>query len=410
MNIAPVETLKHCRLCKSKTLLELWDLKPSPYGDLFVKNQNYAITLPKIGLTLQMCESCKFVQLGQQVDIDKIYKDYLYNSQSTPGLSNFYKRFASSLISSLNLSQTDLIIDVGSNDGTALTPFIERGFKVLGIEPASTPAAVSISAGIPTIISYLNIDSVSETLTKYGKAKLVMANYVSANVTDPVQFFTDLKSLLSPDGAISILTGYHPDQFAVNMFDYINHDHLSYFTLKSALILADLVGLKLISVERVEHKGGSINVIFKQKDSLFEVQESVSQLVQREGWLDIEKIDFFENFKNRITLEKGKAQNSLPDNDLIGLGASISTTHLLHQFEIGDRFKLLLDDNPNKIETFSPGFGLEVKSLSSFQVSNSHQFVMLAWQHGSRVYDKIGKIGHAGQVYYLLPKFFEENL
>ena len=29
----------------------------------------------------------------------------------------------------------------------------------------------------------------------------------------------------------SVVTGYHPDQFAVNMFEYINHDHLSILLL-----------------------------------------------------------------------------------------------------------------------------------------------------------------------------------
>ena len=262
-----VKTVTYCRLCQSSDLEILWELEPSPYGDLFCVNKEDAKNLPKIDLTLQMCVSCKFIQLGQEVDVNKIYKNYLYNSSNTPNLPNFYIRLSNSLINLAQLKPSDLIIDVGSNDGTALQPYLKRGFNVLGVEPSKLPFEKAILSGIPTLNDYLSDASVSECIAKFGHAKLVMANYVSANVPNPVAFFNNLKSLLSEDGIISIVTGYHPDQFLVNMFEYINHDHLSYFSINSAVKLANLTGLKLVSAEKIEHKGGSIHLLFTHAEN-----------------------------------------------------------------------------------------------------------------------------------------------
>ncbi len=398
-----VKTLFNCRLCKSKSLKVLWDLNPSPYGDLFCDEQNKAKTLAQIKLTLQMCDSCKFVQLGEEVNIDEIYRDYLYNSSITPGLPSFYNRLSSRLICSLNLNSSDLVIDIGSNDGTALVPFKEKGFKVVGVEPAIKPAEKANSNGITTINSYLSEDTVSEVLSKFGQAHLVMANYVSSNVPDPVEFFKLIKSLIHVDGVISIVTGYHPDQFSINMFEYINHDHLSYFSVSSALVLADLAGLKLISAEKIEHKGGSIHFIFKSSETLSESQESINQLAQREYWMRIDKLSFYDDFKNRVEVEKLKCRKLLPESGLVGIGASISTTHLLHQFEIGNRFDLLLDDDLNKINKFSPGFGIKVQALNSYHDDSRNFVTILAWQHSKILLRKYRELNQTAKILIPLP-------
>lgn len=398
-----VATLASCRLCKSSAMNVLWDLEPSPYGDLFCKSKNDARSLLKIPLTLQMCESCRFIQLGQEVDVDMIYKNYLYNSSNTYNLPNFYKRVSDSLINLLNLKISDLVVDVGSNDGSGLLPFLERGFKVLGIEPSKLPTEKALSSGIVTINSYLDKQSANECISHYGQAKLVMANYVAANVPDPVDFFGHLKSLILPDGAISIITGYHPDQFSINMFEYINHDHLSFFSVKAAIQIADLVGLKLISAERIELKGGSIHLIFVQEKSKSVIPESVGQLLQRESWMQIDDLIFYKSFESRIHKLIDKTQKDLPTSGLVGIGASISTTHLLHQFQIGERFEMLLDDDNNKVGTYSPGYAIPVNSLSNVNDNLGEIGVLLAWQHSSILTKKTLKSNVVRKIYMPLP-------
>jgi SAM-dependent methyltransferase len=383
----------------------LWELEPSPYGDLFCVNIDDAKKLPKNELTLQMCVSCKFIQLGQEVDINEIYKNYRYNLSSTPKLANFFNKLSNLLINLAQLKPSDLIIDVGSGDGTGLLPYLIKGFNVLGIEPSKLPFEKSISSGIPAINDYLNDISVSNCMAQFGKAKLVMANYLSANVPDPVTFFTNLKSLLCVDGMISIVTGYHPDQFSINMFEYINHDHQSYFSVTSAVKLANQSGLKLVSAEKIEHKGGSIHLLFTHAESNTLVTESISQLSQRENWMQIDQPKFYEFLKKRIQQASLIAQNNLPTKGLIGLGASISTTHLLHQFQLGDRFEALLDDDLNKVSRYSPGFAIQVNPMKIVKDYKTNHVVVLAWQHALQIEKNIREYGYVGSVYRILPFF-----
>lgn len=405
--MSTVTEIKNCRLCKAQNLNVIWNLAPSPYGDLFCKSSEEAKSLPKIDLTLLMCSECNFIQLGQNVDIDEIYKNYIYTSSTTSGLAQFYNRLCPDLISKFDLKNSDLIIDIGSNDGTALLPFLNRGFKVLGVEPASKPASKSVSSGIETINKYLDAQTVEQILTRFGKAKLVTANFVSANVPNPVLFFEQLKSLITENGIISIITGYHPDQFSLNMFEYINHDHLSYFSLDTALILADIVGLKLISAQKIELKGGSIQLLFSSKKNKLDIDETINQIHQREYLMRIQTIDYYENLKSRVSIQKSIAQNLLPNSNLIGIGGSISTTHLLHEFEIGDRFNFLLDDSKSKIKKFSPGFGLPVYSFAELKLDLNSKIVILAWQHTNIILKKIQNLGYTKNIFLLLPTFRE---
>ena len=395
-----------CRICGSSALEIAWDLAQAPYGDLFCKSREAAQKLSSLGLTLVLCQDCELLQITQEVDVEAIYLDYLYQSKTTVGLDKYYQRLTNYLIAALELRSHDLVVDVGSNDGTGLKPYRDAGMRVLGIEPSRGPALVSMEEGIPTINSFLDEASVSRTLAGYGVAKLVCANYVAANIPDPVAFFRNMSALLAPDGAISVVTGYHPDQFAVNAFDYINHDHLSYFSIASAIRLAEASGLRLTGAERVEHKGGSIHLLFRSIDSKVAPDESITKLLQREKWLDTSVVNTYSALATRIGGALQGVHQLLgvaPDSPVAGVGASISTTHLMHQFRIGGRITRLFDDNVSKIGRFSPGFGIEVSPLKDLGGEEFPFALLLAWQHSDVLLSRMQNVGFTGSVIVPLP-------
>ncbi len=395
-----------CRICGSSALELAWDLAQAPYGDLFCESSEAAQKLPPLGLTLVLCQDCELLQITQEVDVEGIYLEYLYQSSVTAGLGDYYQRLTKSLILDLELRSSDLVIDVGSNDGTGLKPYRDAGMRVLGIEPSRRPALVSMDAGIPTINSFLDENSVNQALAQHGVAKLVCANYVSANVPNPVAFFRNMCAMLAPDGVISVVTGYHPDQFAVNMFDYINHDHLSYFSVTSAVRLAEASGLRLTGAERVEHKGGSIHLLFRAAESRVTPDESIVKLIQRERWLGVGALGIYSALAARIGVASNEVHELLEaasDSTVAGVGASISTTHLLHQFGIGSSVARLFDDDANKIGRFSPGFGIEVSPLKELIGSEWQLAFLLAWQHSDVLLTRMQSVGFTGSVIVPLP-------
>jgi SAM-dependent methyltransferase len=348
------------------------------------------------------------LQLAEEVDADEIYGEYVYQSSVTSGLKSYYQRLAREMVNLIGLIPSSLVVDVGSNDGTGLRPYKDYGIRVFGVEPSNDPAKVAMSAGIPTINEFLNARSVNTLVSKEGFAKLVCANYVAANVPSPVDFFRDIRSMLSDDGWVSIVTGYHPDQFAIGMFEYINHDHLSYFTASSALNLAKESGLILVSAKRVEHKGGSIHLVFRTKESNALPDESVAQILQREAWLRVKELDTYTTFADAVKIKGNEVRHELEklnSQNLAGVGASISTTHLMYQFGLKDFISTLFDDDKNKIGRYSPGLGLPVLDLNELFAMNSETVVILAWQHSKVLVQRLIDIKFRGSAVNLMPYF-----
>jgi hypothetical protein len=93
----------------------------------------------------------------------------------------------------------------------------------------------------------------------------------------------------------------------------------------------------------------------------------------------------------------------MPDSAVAGVGASISTTHLLHQFGIGSRVTRLFDDDANKIGRFSPGLGIEVSSLKDLGRGEWQAGLLLAWQHSDVLLSRMHNVGFAGSVIVPLP-------
>ncbi|MFM7494275.1 MAG: methyltransferase domain-containing protein, partial [Acidimicrobiaceae bacterium] len=103
---------------------------------------------------------------------------------------------------------------------------------------------------------YFTTSSAQGLSEKHGAPGLITANFVTANVPDLADFFQAISNLSDSETTIAILTGYHPDQFKVNMFDFVYHEHVSYFSCQDFINLGKKYGLSLVDAQRVGLKGG----------------------------------------------------------------------------------------------------------------------------------------------------------
>ena len=53
-----------------------------------------------------------------------------------------------------------------------------------------------------------------------------------ANIDEVIGFTNNVGKLLDKKGIFVIQTGYHPEQMKKMMFDYIYHEHFSYFSVE----------------------------------------------------------------------------------------------------------------------------------------------------------------------------------
>jgi hypothetical protein len=217
---------------------------------------------------------------------------------------------------------------------------------------------------------------------------------------------TNIARLMDENTILSVITGYHPDQYAVNMFEYINHDHLTYLTVESFGNLCEVLGLKIIDLNRSEHKGGSIQFVVSNMSSSFKIQSSVGQLQQREAWLGANTKDFTRKLEleiEKISLRLNQMLERMKIKYLYGIGASISTTYLCNQFGLNAKITKLYDDDTNKIGLFAPGTGKFVEALSCLPNTAESGAIILAWQHSEKLIQRLNELKYLGQIILPLP-------
>ena len=193
----PVECCQVCGHAPLETVLSLGYMPPVnqmvPIGE--VPRQQ-----PWFPTTLLRCQNCELVQLGLAVDPVIIFPpEYPYTSGTTKLLRDNFADLQRESAAMFELSDKDLVIDIGSNDGTLLSNFKNGGQRVLGIEPTDV-GDIANQRGIPTIKRYFGQDTARQVRRENGPASVVTAANCFAHMEDVHAIVDGIVELLKPDG------------------------------------------------------------------------------------------------------------------------------------------------------------------------------------------------------------------
>lgn len=398
--------VRNCPICESDSWEIVLPLTATPLGDRLSDSSDAARALPKYALDLALCSSCGHTFLPFVVAPEESYGSYFFETSDSPGLSDSMKKLATQLFQDYSSPDSTYVLDIGSNDGTWLQHFRDLGAQVLGIEPSMRHADESSSRGVETLNGYFSVQTAGEIREKYGVPSLITANFVTANVPDLTNFFEGFRDLAGDDTTIAILSGYHPDQFRVNMIDFIYHEHVSYFSCQDFLNLGEKFGLTLVDIRRLGLKGGSVQAIFRSNRGIASQSTDVGRLAQYEEWLGIRHAAWFQDIRIRINqagAQTHKLLDEVQGKKILGYGVSHSVTTLIYQIDLLDRVAALTDDNPRRQGKFAPGSGLEVISPQTAIDENFDTVVVMAWQHDRLIKERLRQLKWSGSVIQPLP-------
>jgi SAM-dependent methyltransferase len=406
----PIRFERYCRVCGGTAGESVLELTPTPPEDEFVPQERLGNVQDVYPLELVLCAGCGYVYLPHVLSPQVSYQDYIYETKTTIGLSGHYQEYADKLVKDLRIQSDALIVDIGSNDGTMLEAFARHRVRGVGVEPNSAIASAANDRGRQTLCGYFTFETAVSIAKDFGKAAAITANYVYANIDDLSEFTRGVAELLAPDGVFVIQTGYHPDQMKCMMFDYIYHEHFSYFTVKSLVHLLGRCGLELINVERSPQKGGSIRAYVQHEGGSRPVSESVAALMEEERCAGIHERSVYDRFADQIVRAKEDLFDVLSriqekGTRIVGYGASHSTTTLVYHFGLGDLLDYLVDDNPLKQGLFSPGLHLPVYAPRKLHEDGQACALILAWQHAESILARNKEtFGGGRQIIVPLPK------
>jgi len=376
---------KTCRMCSSRNLKLVFQMAPSPIGDAFITEKEIDHTQDLYPIDLFMCQDCGLSQLTDIIDPNILYKDYIYVTGSSFGLSEHFRSYAEDVVNQLSLPPGSLVVDIGSNDGTLLRFFKDHDMQVLGIDPASEIAQNATRAGIETLPEFFTPDLAKKIRNEYGSATLIVANNVFANIDDLNTLGEGVRTLLADDGVFTFESFYLADVIQNMVFDFIYHEHLSSFSVKPVQRFFECIGMELFDVKRVPTKGGSLRYFVQKADGPRAIETALTSLIDFEEQLGLYSPKMFSTFSDTVDELKAETHSLLQDlkakgKHIAGFGASITGTTLIYHFGIGEFLDYLIDDNPAKQGRFSPGLHLPVFPSDALYERKPDYVIVLAWR------------------------------
>ena len=284
-----------CRCCGSKKLKRALSLGYQPLANNLLENINDKSKV--YPLELNVCEECFNCQLSVAIHSDEMFSNYLYQSSTTQSFRDHFILAAKKYINDFKLDTNSYIVDVGSNDGVGLKPFLDLGFSnIQGIEPAKNLADIANKNGINTFHGYLDEKALNPI--KNG-ADLLLASNVFAHADDLKSMAESMKKLIKPEGKIIIEVQYLLNTIKDLTFDNVYHEHVNYWSLTALNRFFENLELKIFDVEEINTHGGSIRVyISKEKD--IEIKNSVNELLKKEEKFGLKEISTYLEFGKKI--------------------------------------------------------------------------------------------------------------
>lgn len=397
-----VQIRNRCRLCDSEDMELGCPIKPTPVAEKYGANRQEALEIPIVGLDLYRCADCAHVQVLNIVDPTYLFNEnYTYRSGQTKGIIEHFQDYAKRASNDCRLAEKDLVVEIGSNDGTLLKEFADNGASVLGVDPAGTIAAQASTRGIKTIPAFFTPELASQIKNRHGGAKLVVANNVFAHADDLKGIAEGISDLLAPDGVYMFEVSYLMDVLDKCLLGTIFHEHLSYHALAPMIGFLRRHGMKVIDVRRVGIQGGSIIVSAAKIDGPYSIRNSVMELLRLEKSRNLNSMGRLKDFSARLQelyqrthqfVEKCQTEGARVG----GFGGARSGTTLIAQLELQDTIEFIFDNHPDKVGKFSAGFGIEVLPVTEIAVRKPNYLMILAWIHAARIMETNSGFVEAG--------------
>ncbi len=401
--------IQNCRLCNSKDISVVSKLEPTPIGDKFLRNKESALSLEMHNNEIVLCKECGQIQLSEIIEPAQVYdEDYLYTTDVSIGLPEHFMKSCEEITRRFELKRDNLVVEFGSNKGIMLKAFQEKGMRVLGIEPATEVAKQAIEIGVETKIEFFTRPLAQSIAKEFGRANIIIANNVIANIPNLEEIALSLVDLLDEKGIFIFETSYAIDVFESHLIDTIYHEHISYLAVKPLVAFFDKFGLKLFDAEQIGTKGGSLRGFVSLKTNDIETSDNVFNLINLENNSGIYDLILYKTFDLNLQDFKTNILNKIKtiksfEEDIVCYGASVGCTTMLYHFDMVKDVDYLIDDNPVKFGKYLPGSTIEVfDSNIIYEKQKLKTLFVLAWRYIDSICDKHTKFIEQGGKFLVL--------
>ena len=397
-----------CRSCKSRNIKNAFSLGSQSLTGVFPNKKN--LNISKGELSLVFCKNCSLLQLENSFNPEEMYgENYGYMSSLNQSMFNHLKNKVNYLKKKIHLNYRDLVIDIGSNDGTFLS-FFDKKFDLIGVDPTIKKFGKRYRKDIKKISKFFSKKVVEKYLTR-KKAKLITSIAMFYDLEDPLKFVRDIHESLDDNGIWHFEQSYMPYMIKNISYDTICHEHLEYYSLKSIKHILDKVGFSIIDIELNSINGGSFALTVAKKHSKFKSNKKiVDWLLYKEDLFKFNDLETFKKFYSDALKQKKLLRDLLYNlkdmkKKVLGYGASTKGNVILQFCKINSKILPYIGEvNPFKYDKFTPGTNIKIISENKAKKMKPDYFLVLPWHFRDFIIQKEKSfLNNGGKLIFPLP-------
>jgi hypothetical protein len=382
---AAASPLGECRVCASPRLEPVVDLGIHPLTGVFPMPG--ADDLPEGPLRLVLCRSCELLQLDHTYESESLYgENYGYRSGLNASMVRHLADKCHALERAAGLRPGDLVVDIGSNDGTFLRAFETPGLVKVGVDPAAAKFRGFYDPDCRVIADFFSREKLLAELGGDAKAALVTSIAMFYDLESPPRFVREIAQMLAPEGLWHFEQSYMPSMLRMNSYDTICHEHLEYYSFTVVRRLLREGGLKVVDVRMNAVNGGSFAVTAALESSRRpEAADLADWILKTEKTLDLANPGTYAEFQRRVESHRSELRSLIQTlrasgARIVGCGASTKGNVILGFCGLGPaELEAVSDINPDKWGRTTPGTRIPIVSEDEARAMCPDYMLVLPW-------------------------------
>lgn len=404
---------RHCLVCDSSALKQIIDLGSHPFADTFVPESHLGEADSVYPLVCDLCTSCGHVQTRYETDPNKRYSqvDYSYTSSNSAFACNHWDAYVREVGSAVNLKPNAFVVDIGSNDGYLPEQFIKAGYRAIGVDASPYMAELAKKRGVTTFTGLFGKENAEKIMKEYGKADLVSANNVYNHADNPLAFTEAVSTILVDNGNFVFEQPYWPIGVQSGKFDQIYHEHVSYFTVKSAVALLTRAGLSVVSAEIVDYHGGSLHIIARKSAQISAVPDNVKKMIEKEEKEGMFDLTTYQNFMKQNLMRRSRFLQKVhkikeSGYPIIAVGAPAKGNTFLNFYNLDNStIDYATDASPYKKGKYTPATRIPIVGDEIFEKYDKVYALILSWNIAPQLKNVLSK--HNTKIEFISPDMDE---
>lgn len=379
--------IDHCRICGNTELPRVLDLGEQMLTGVFPASRAQAVTVGP--LRLVKCHgpagSCGLLQLEHAYDADEMYgKHYGYRSGLNASMVEHLYRKVARIRGMVALAEGDLVVDIGSNDGTTLGAYPDAGLDLVGMDPSGAKFRQYYAPHVQLIPDFFS----AAELTRHfpgRKARVVTSFSMFYDLADPIAFMRQVHDVLADDGIWVFEQSYMPTMLEMNAYDTVCHEHMEYYGLAQIKWMTDRVGFTIVDVEFNDVNGGSFSVTVSKSGLGRGESPDVARILEDEERAGLHGLAPYEAFADRARELKADLLGFLAaaagkGETVAALGASTKGNVVLQYCGITPaQVPVVGEVNPEKFGCFTPATWIPIVPQDDVLASNPDYLLVLPW-------------------------------